>query len=158
MVKPEKFGHLRLVYHFTVPLRNSISRPYEIKMWVQFGSKMAKKAIFIPARSCSSCSFSLVSLEVFSPAQIFWWGSYDIPVIFFLSFSFRGGSQWYGHNSRAWMLIIRKISKIVVSLSLFLQVVSLLLDVTLRSVFFWSFFLGLCASRQITYHFYFLVK
>ena len=70
MVKPEKFGHLRLVYHFTVPLRNSISRPYETKMWVQFGSKMAKKAIFIPARSCSSCSFSLVSLEVFSPAQI----------------------------------------------------------------------------------------
>ena len=23
MVKPEKFGHLHLVYHFTVPLKNS---------------------------------------------------------------------------------------------------------------------------------------
>ena len=23
MVKPEKFGHLRLVYHFTVPLKDN---------------------------------------------------------------------------------------------------------------------------------------
>ena len=25
MVKPEKFGHLHLVYHFTVPLRNTFA-------------------------------------------------------------------------------------------------------------------------------------
>ena len=30
MIKPEKFGHLHLVYHFTIPLTNLYSGPNEI--------------------------------------------------------------------------------------------------------------------------------
>ena len=44
MVKPEKFGHLHLVYHFTVPLR-TLSNNCDEAFLRKFGRKLHRRCL-----------------------------------------------------------------------------------------------------------------
>ena len=54
MVKPEKFGHLCLVYHFTIPLRVPENAPNHILLSNSVGKIVKSKSIFCEQFLCGT--------------------------------------------------------------------------------------------------------